>query len=514
MLTKKLTKAKTKPAPPRLLRGFKDIVPADQPAWQWLAKVVDDIAVSYGFQRLDTPLLEMESLFSRTIGETTDIVAKEMFVFTDRGGERVALRPETTASFARAYVEHGFINQPQPVKLYYVGPQFRYDRPQAGRYRQFYQFGFEVFGDSDPINDAQLIMLAYSLLTSELKLPVSVQVNSIGDAESRAAYLKVLVAYYKPRKNALCEACKERLVKNPLRLLDCKEKDCQEIASQAPQTVDHLSEASRQHFVRLLEYLDELEIGYALNSRLVRGLDYYTNTVFEIWPARPVAPQSPAPRSENAAGGEAGTPASRPEGTAAEGQSEEPAGAQSALIGGGRYDNLVELIGGRPTPAVGFAGGMERIIAQMYQNAVPIPTLHRYDVFLIQLGELGRKKSLRLFEDMRRAGIRVAESLSKASIKGQLEVANRLGCKYSLILGQKEIMDETILIRDMENGNQEVVDFAKVIPEIKKRLARTQTNHVAAPGAAGAPSSPGGWVTSPTKVAPQTPPPAKPDTHA
>lgn len=439
---KKPVKAKAKLPQPQLLRGFKDILPQDQPAWMWLRRLVDDLAVSYGFQRMDTPIVEMESLFVRSIGEASDIIEKEMFTFTDRGGDKVALRPESTASFARAYVEHGFVNQPQPVKLYYFGPQFRYDRPQAGRFRQFYQFGYEIFGDADPINDAQLIMMAYSLLTAELKLTVSVQVNSIGDKESRTKYIKSLTAFYKTRKNALCDNCKERLVKNPLRLLDCKEKDCQEIATQAPQTVDHLSEASSKHFVRLLEYLDELQIGYELNPRLVRGLDYYSNTVFEIWPA------------------------------------DEPDAAQSALVGGGRYDGLVETIGGRPTPAVGFAGGVERIIAQLVKRQIAIPPIAKYDVFLTQLGEQGRKKSLRLFEDLRRAGVRVAESLSKDSIKAQLEIANRLQCKYSIILGQKEIMDETILIRDMENGIQEVVDFNKAITEVQKRLARMHTNNV------------------------------------
>lgn len=477
---KKPAKAKVKLPQPQLLRGFKDILPGDQPAWTWIRRLVDDLAVSYGFQRLDTPLVEMESLFVRSIGETSDIVEKEMFSFTDRGGDRVALRPETTASFARAYTEHGFINQPQPVKLYYFGPQFRYDRPQAGRFRQFYQFGYEIFGDPDPINDAQLIMMAYSLLNVELKLPVSVQVNSIGDKESRSRYLKVLTGYYRTRKNALCETCKERLTKNPLRLLDCKEKakDCQELASQAPQTVDHLSDASRQHFVRLLEYLDELQIGYELNPRLVRGLDYYSNTVFEIWPAR-----SPS-------AGEAGGPA------------DEPEASQSALVGGGRYDGLVEMIGGRPTPAVGFAGGVERIVAQLYKHQVAIPPVAHYDVFLCQLGEQGRKKSLRLFEDMRRAGIRVAENLSKDSIKAQLEVANRLKCKYSIILGQKEIMDETILIRDMENGIQEVMDYNKAIVEVKKRIERMHTNHIVPP------------VVTPASTAPTETPAPPPDEPA
>ncbi|MFC1662646.1 histidine--tRNA ligase [Patescibacteria group bacterium] len=426
----------------QLLRGFKDIMPDDQPAWLWVRQLVKQIAASYGYRRLDTPILEMENLFARTIGEESDIVEKEMFVFTDRGGNKVTLRPETTASFARAYVEHGLVNRPQPVKMYYFGPQFRYDRPQAGRYRQFHQFGFESFGEQDAINDAQLIQLAHSLLTYELKLPISLQVNSIGDKQCRPQYIRSLNDYYKSRKNALCDECKIRLKTNPLRLLDCKEKDCQELASSAPQTVDHLCEECRDHFVRLLEYLDELELGYELNPKLVRGLDYYTKTVFEIWPAN------------------------------------DPEGSQSALIGGGRYDNLVALVGGRPTPAVGFAAGVERIISQLHKNNVVIPKADQADVFLTQLGDKGRKKSLKLFEDMRRAGINVSESLSKDSIKSQLEIANNLACKFSIILGQKEIMDETILIRDMENGIQEVVDFAKAIPEIKKRLDKYQSSSI------------------------------------
>ncbi|MFH0952013.1 MAG: histidine--tRNA ligase [Patescibacteria group bacterium] len=438
-MTKKSNKAKQ---PPQLLRGMKDILPADQAAWLWLRQVVKDMAESYGFKRLDTPIMEAESLFSRTIGESSDIVNKEMFTFTDRGGGKVSLRPENTASFARAYIEHGFVNQPQPVKLYYFGPQFRYDRPQAGRYRQFFQFGFESFGDKNPVNDAQMIQLAHALLSYELKLPISLQVNSIGDKECRPNYIKTLTEYYKSRKNALCENCRERLPVNPLRLLDCKEKDCQELASGAPQIVDHLCEECRDHFVLLLEYLDELEIGYELNPRLVRGLDYYTKTVFEIWPA------------------------------------DDPNGSQSALGGGGRYDDLIELLGGHSVPAVGFAVGAERIINQLAKVKIDPPAVPAPEVFLAQLGEKGRKRSLKLFEEMRRGGIRVMECLSKESIKAQLEVANRLNCVFSLILGQKEIMDDTVLIRDMENGIQEVVDFTKVIPEIKKRLEKYRTKHV------------------------------------
>jgi histidyl-tRNA synthetase len=325
------------------------------------------------------------------------------------------------------------VNQPQPAKLFYWGPFFRHDRPQAGRYRQFYQFGFEVLGEAHPIIDAQLILLAF-ILYKELGINVTMQVNSIGCMTCREEYKKVLFEYYKSRKNALCENCKKRLLKNPLRLLDCKETDCRELSQEAPQMVDHLCEECRNHFVRVLEYLDELEITYVLNPKIVRGLDYYTKTTFEIWTS-------------------------------------EEDGSQ-ALGGGGRYDVLVEQLGGRPTPAAGFASGIERLIIKMRDKGVAPKEDKNPEIFIAQLGDLARKKCLKLFEEIRKAGILVAESFSKDGIKPQLEIADKLGAKIALILGQKEIMDETIIFRDMENGIQENVDFKKTIQEIKKRLEK------------------------------------------
>lgn len=422
---------------PQLLRGMKDILPEEQHYWDYVRQRTDQIAQTYGFSRIDTPVLEETSLFVRSIGQETDVVEKEMYTFLDKSNDSVSLRPEGTAGVVRAYIEHGMLNRPQPVKLYYIGPFFRHDRPQAGRYRQFNQFGFEVLGDSHPVIDAQLMMLAYSMLT-EIGLPVTLQVNSVGCATCRESYKKALNEYYRTRKNALCEDCKRRLQKNPLRLLDCKVPDCQLLAQDAPQTVDHLCETCHTHFVKVLEHLDGLEIPYVLNARLVRGLDYYTGTAFEIWPV------------------------------VQDGDTSQP----SAICGGGRYDVLVKQLGGQPTPAIGFACGIERLIIEVKNRDIKVPAQVAPDVFVAQLGDAARKKALVLFEDLRRAGLRVAETFSKDGIKPQMEMANRLGVKYALIIGQKEMLDGTILIRDMENGIQETVDFQKIISEIQKRLSK------------------------------------------
>jgi len=425
--------------PPQLLRGMKDILPEEQRYWNFIRQRVKAMAEVYGFGRIDIPFLEETSLFVRSIGKETDIVEKEMYTFDDKSGGSISLRPEGTAGVVRAYLEHGMINRTQPVKLFYLGPFFRYDRPQAGRYRQFNQFGFEVLGDNHPVVDTQILMLSYNFY-KEMDLPVSLQVNSVGCPECREDYQKVVVDYYKPRKNTLCEDCKRRLSKSPLRLFDCKEADCQLLMQEAPQIVDYLCEECNSHFVKVLEHLDGLEIPYVLNSRLVRGLDYYYGTAFEIW---------------------------------IEGNNEEnKPGARSALGGGGRYDYLAEMLGGQPTPAIGYAGGIERLIIELKNRDNKVDKEPVPDVFVAQLGDLARKKSLKLFEDLRQAGFKVTESFSKDGLKPQMELANKRGVKFTVILGQKEIMDNTILIRDMESGIQETVDFNKIADELKKRLEK------------------------------------------
>lgn len=419
---------------------MKDILPTDQPYWWWLFDTLRQLAERYSFERIETPVLEAASLFTRSVGEATDIVGKEMYTFTDKSGDNVSLRPEGTAGVVRAYIEHGMLNLPQPVKLWYFSPFFRHDRPQAGRYRQFWQFGFEVFGGQQAVLEAQLILLARALY-SAVGIETTLQMNSIGDKATRVQYAKTLQAYFRNKKSELTEEQRLTLQKNPLRLLDSKDAKVQELLADAPQIVDELDDAAKQHFQEVLGYLDELDVPFTLNPRLVRGLDYYNRTVFEFW----------------AADDEAG---------------------QVSLGGGGRYDTLVETLGGRPTPALGFAGGIERIIIKLKEKQIQPPAVAAPEVFVAQLGEPARRKMLKLFEQLRGAGVRASESMTKDGIKQQLEVANKLGAHYTLIVGQKEMMDDTVLIRDMENGIQEVVAFSKVMGEIKKRLDKNRANGI------------------------------------
>lgn len=426
--------------PPQLLRGMKDILPTDQPYWWWIFDTLRSLADRYGFDRIETPMLEATSLFNRSVGEATDIVGKEMYTFTDKSGDSVTLRPEGTAGVTRSYIEHGMLNLPQPVKVWYFSPFFRHDRPQAGRYRQFWQFGFEVFGGPQAVLEAQLILLTRALYAA-VGIDTTLQLNSIGDKETRTKYAKTLQAYFRNKKSELTEEQRLTLQKNPMRLLDSKDPKVQELLADAPQIIDELDDAAKQHFQEVLSYLDELDVPFVLNPRLVRGLDYYNRTVFEFW----------------AADDEAG---------------------QVSLGGGGRYDSLVETLGGRPTPALGFAGGVERIILKLKEQQVAPPVAAAPEVFVAQLGEPARRKMLKLFELLRTEGIRVSESMTKDGIKQQLEVANKIGAHYTLIVGQKEMMDDTILIRDMENGIQEVVAFSKVLGEIKKRLEKNRANGI------------------------------------
>jgi histidyl-tRNA synthetase len=426
------------------LRGTKDILPDEYKYWNLVFKKASELSKSYSFKRMDTPVLENAELYERSTGRHSDVVTKEMFSFIDKNGEKIALRPEATPGIVRSYIEHGMFNMPQPVKLFWLGPVFRHEKPQAGRFRQFTQFNLESIGDTSPVADAELIAISHYFF-SELQLDVVTQINSVGCPVCRKDYLTKLENFYKERgrRTKLCNDCKKRLVKNPLRLLDCKEKQCQEIAVEAPQIVDSLCEDCKNHFIKVLEYLDELNIPYNLNSNLVRGLDYYNRTVFEVWPSY--------------AEGQEGKPADEPS-------------RQNALGGGGRYDGLVEYMGGRPTPACGFGIGIERVILKIKEKNIPLQDEEKGDVFLAHLGDPARRKIMVLFEELRKNGIKVRQAFTKDNLKSQLETANQAGVKYTLILGQKEIMDGTILIRDMESGIQEIVDYKKVVTEVKKRL--------------------------------------------
>ncbi len=421
------------------VKGMNDILPADQPYWQAILKKASAILADYGFEKIDTPIVEYTDLFLRSVGEVSDIVEKEMYNFKTKGGDELSLRPEGTAAVVRAYIEHGMSVMPHPVQLWYFGPFFRHDNPQAGRYRHFHQLGVESFGDENAATDAQLIFIAYKFLESLGLKNMVVKINSIGDSSCRPQYLKALKDYYRNRGKKVCNKCKKRLKGNILRLLDCQEQNCKDLSKDVPQMVDFLDDDCKAHFKNTLEFLDETKIPYLLESRLVRGLDYYTRTVFEIWLEEKEGDNKP----------------------------------QWALCGGGRYDKLVNFLGGPKTPASGWSMGIERIILTLKSSDVPAPEHHlQAKIFIAQLGELAKRKGLLLFEEFRKHGVSARASFGRDSIKSQLRIANRLGINYTLIIGQKEALDGTVILREMDSGVQETIPQEKILDVVKQRLKK------------------------------------------
>lgn len=432
---------------PQLVKGMKDILPADQPYWDAMRDAIAKLARHYSFERIDTPVVEDVSLFTHGIGKQTDIVEKEMYAFVDQGGQNLALRPEFTASIARAYLEHGMNVWPQPVKLYAIGQLFRHDKPQEGRYRQHNQVSFEIIGEGKPSVDAQLMFVGYKFLKT-MGLNPLLHINSIGCLVCRPSFKEQLIDYYRNKRSALCEDCKRRLAKNPLRVLDCKQEACQELKNKAPHIVDSLCEGCQSHFMGVLDFLDELDIPYQHNPHLVRGIDYYTRTVFEFTILKEERVQ----------------------------EGEEPERAQIALGGGGRYDYLIEMFGGVNTPAAGFGIGLERVVLALKAvegagGTLPFEKKRTVDIFVAQLGDQAKRQAMLLYEDLLAEGFSVAEMFTKDSLKGQLEVANKIGVPLTLILGQQELIDGTIIIRNMEGGEQEVVDRKKLVTILHKKLA-------------------------------------------
>ena len=419
------------------ITGMHDILPQDQAYLKKIKKSIESITNYYNFGRIDTPILEQAEVFVKGTGAGTDIVEKEMYTFRTKGGDLVALRPEFTPGIARSYIEHGMYNLPQPVKLWTMGPLFRHERPQAGRYRQFLQFDIEVLGDASPSIDGQIIQMSYDILKDLSFKNITIELNSIGDAECRPYFKKILTTYFRSRKSSLCSDCQRRLKENPLRILDCKEEKCQRIKAGAPQIIDHLCELCHAHFKQVLEFLDELELPYTLNPYLVRGLDYHTKTVFEI-----------VEKSEV-------------------GQS------QGTLVGGGRDDTLVKLLGGRDVPACGAAGGIDRILNVMKTKELKVDKKEeKTEIFLAQLGQMAKRKSLKLFEEFRAAKIPVAESFSKDSLRTQFKTADKMGIRWVLIFGQKEALEDFITLRDMDNGSQSEIKLDKVVEEMKQKITK------------------------------------------
>ena len=403
-------------------RGTADRLPAEQKYWRYIETAAAAVARRFGYGRIDSPIFEDAGLFIRGVGEGTDIVEKEMYVFEDRGGDLLTLRAEGTAPVCRAYLQHGMHNRPQPVRMYYLCPVFRYERPQAGRFRQHHQFGVEAIGDPDPSVDAEIIELAWTLMHDIGLSDLTLLTNSIGDSACRPEYIAALKSYYQRLTGHLCPDCRARLERNPLRLLDCKVETCRALGEDAPRSVACLCADCDGHWRRVQSYLDAAGIPNRVDHRLVRGLDYYTRTVFEIQPA--------------------------------------VAGAQSTICGGGRYDGLMEQLGGRPTPGIGFGSGIERLILNLQRAGTPVPDEPAPQYLVVTMGETARLEGVRLARQMRQAGMGAILANGGRALRGQMRQANALGVSKALILGDNEVSDGTVVIRDMETSRQETLAVA------------------------------------------------------
>jgi histidyl-tRNA synthetase len=410
-------------------RGTQDILPEDQPYWAFLHRKAAEICHLYGYRRIDTPAFEETGLFKRSVGEQTDIVQKEMYTFDDRGGNSMTLRPEGTAPVCRAYLEHGMSSLSQPVKLYYLGPLFRYERPQAGRYREFHQLGCEAIGEIDPALDAEVIDTAWQFFLSLGIRNLNLNINSIGCKKCRPAYLEKLRAYYAGCQPDLCPDCRTRLDRNALRLLDCKTNSCQAIAVSAPKSSENLCQECADHFEKLKKYLTLLDLPFRMNHCLVRGLDYYTKTVFEIQP--------------------------------------EIEGSQSTIGGGGRYDDLIEELGGKPVPAIGFATGLERIVANLKRQGIPVPLTPGAQVYVTYVGEAAKDRATALAAAIRRTGTGAIASAGGKSLKAQLRQANSLAVRYTVILGEEEIKAGTVILKDMSTSQQQTLPESQLMQAVK-----------------------------------------------
>jgi histidyl-tRNA synthetase len=417
-------------------RGTSDILPEDQQYWKYVTDSAIAVGQLYGYKPLETPAFEDAQLFSRSGAEGTDIADKEMYIFTDRGGQKLALKAEGTAPTCRAYLEHGMFNLPQPVKLYYITSCFRYERPQAGRFRQHHQCGFEAIGDADPLLDAEVIDLSQRFLRMLGIAEFSIGLNSIGCQLCQPNYIKILRAYYSQHEAMLCPDCKVRLLRNPLRLLDCKKKTCQEIANDAPKITDFLCPDCQAHFKGVQYYLAALGIPFTLKHRLVRGLDYYSRTVFEL-----------------------------------ETLNEK---SQSALGGGGRYDNLIEQLGGSPTPAVGFATGIERLVLNLKEKGIAILSRPAPVTFIAYLGAVAKLPAIKLSARLRASGIPVVLATGAKSLKAQLRQANSFNTSYTIIIGEQELNSANVVLRDMKAKKQELIPLANIDKTLLQKQSQGQ----------------------------------------
>jgi histidyl-tRNA synthetase len=417
-------------------RGTQDILPEDAPYWTFVEDEMRRQARLANYAEIRTPTFEETAVFARGVGTSTDIVEKEMYSFLDKDGDSMTLRPEGTASIVRAYLQRGMASRPQPVKLFMELTTFRYDKPQAGRFREFRQIDFEAIGESDPLIDAELVALQWRFYAALGLRNLSLHVNSIGDSVCRPGYIARLTDYFRQHLDGLCEDCRRRLETNPLRLLDEKKPECQAVLEGAPRSADYLCDACRNHFEGWLSYVEGSGIPFSINPRLVRGLDYYTRSVWEVHP--PVV------------------------------------GSQSALGGGGRYDGLAEQLGGRPTPGVGFATGVERIIIALKDQQVPMPPAATPKVFLVYQSEGGKLPAFRLAETLRANDIATDLSFGDRKLGKQLGSADRTGAEYAVILGEEELARDSVTLKNLRGGDQRLIPQSELVSFLKQVLRATE----------------------------------------
>ena len=405
----------------KAMRGTQDLLPAVSHEWKFAEDLLMNIAASFGYKELRTPVFESTELFSRGVGDTTDVVQKEMYTFEDKGGRSITLRPEGTAGAVRASIEHGLLNEALPVKLSYLTSCYRYEKPQAGRLREFHQFGVECIGTASPAADAQLILFASRIFDAFGIEGVTLELNSIGCPKCRANYHAALKSYFEAHLDALCPTCKDRLEKNPMRILDCKNPQCKELAQAAPVILDYLCEECSDHFEKVKAYLDTTDIPFKVNPRIVRGLDYYTKTVFEFVSSE--------------------------------------IGAQGTVLGGGRYDGLVEELGGKHVPALGFAMGMERLMLVLKAQNYAFPRAQTPDIFLCSIGENALKAALRISDELCADGFAAEIDILGRSVKAQMKYANKIGAKYTAVIGDDDIEKGVLRLKNMETGESTESDF-------------------------------------------------------
>lgn len=409
------------------IKGTEDVLPKDSYRWQFVEKIMREEARAYGFKEIRTPVFEHTELFARGVGQTTDVVQKEMYTFDTKGGESVTLRPEGTAGAARAVLEHSLENEGLPIKASYFVSCYRYEKPQAGRLREFHQFGLEEYGTQSPVADAELICAAQSIFDRLKIKQLRLEINSIGCPTCRAEYHKALKAYFEDYKSELCDTCNSRLEKNPMRILDCKSPVCSKIAENAPKITDYLCDECREHFSFVQKYLDAAGVKYTVNPTIVRGLDYYTKTVFEFVT--------------------------------------DCIGAQGTVCGGGRYDGLIEELGGKHLPSLGFAMGLERLLMVMENQNIEIPDFDECKLYIATMGENAKYKAFELLKSVRECGLIAETDVIGRGLRAQMKYADKIGAKYSMVLGDNEIEQNSAEIKNMETGEKTTLVFDESFAE-------------------------------------------------